>query len=205
MTDEPAGLNKEDSPDTKTEEASGASSPSPSSPPAKEPSPGVTRKKTIPPGKKRMSGRTALIIIVVILAALILAAYLTIGIEQFPSTGETTYPYATTYDVLFPDGKQVFIGSTSITALTYQNEVIMDIDGDREQMLVGEERLVSQRRAIIRTLGIPVVDTQYQIYIRFLGVAASQIHFNLTLKTSQQVPQFLIERILPPEIHAHPV
>jgi hypothetical protein len=152
-----------------------------------------------------MTKSTALVIALVIIAALITAAYLTIGIEQFPSTGEASYPYSTTYDVLFPDGKQVFIGSTSITALTYQDEVIVDVDGDRERMLVGEDRLISQRRAIIRTLGIPVVDTQYQIYIRFLGASESQIHFNLTLKTSRQVPQFLIERILPPEIHARPV
>ncbi len=204
MTDNPYDPNKEGNPGAEKGESQ-ASSPSASPPTSKEPSSDVPRKKTAPPVKKRMNRRTALVIMLVILAALILAAYLTIGIEQFPSTGETSYPYATTYDVLFPDGKQVFIGSTSITALSYQNEVIVDIDGDRERMMVGEERLVSQRRAIIRTLGIPVVDTQYQIYIRFLGVTASQIHFNLTLKTSQQVPEFLIERILPPEIHARPV
>jgi hypothetical protein len=204
MTDQTASK-KEDNQDIKMEEPSDAGSAAVSPTTVEGPSEKVPKKEGIPLEKRRMTKSTALVIALVIIAALITAAYLTIGIEQFPSTGEASYPYSTTYDVLFPDGKQVFIGSTSITALTYQDEVIVDVDGDRERMLVGEDRLISQRRAIIRTLGIPVVDTQYQIYIRFLGASESQIHFNLTLKTSRQVPQFLIERILPPEIHARPV
>jgi hypothetical protein len=155
--------------------------------------------------KKGWTKRRVLVIVLILLAVLVLVAYATIGVEQFPSTGEASYPFVTTYDVLFPDGTQVFIGSTSITALTFQDEVIVDVDGDRQRMQVGEERLVSERKAIIRTLGIPVVDTEYQMYIRYLGVEENQIHFNLTLKTSKQVPQFLIERILPPEIQARPV
>jgi hypothetical protein len=155
--------------------------------------------------KKGWTKRRILIIVLIVFAVLVLAAYATISVEQFPSTGGASYPYATNYDVLFPDGKQVFIGSTSITALTFQDEMIVDVDGDRERMQVGQERLISERRAIIRTLGIPVVDTEYQIFITYLGVAGNQIHFNLTLRTTKQVPQFLIERILPPEIQARPL
>jgi hypothetical protein len=139
-----------------------------------------------------------------LIVLLLLAAYATISLEQSIPYAGATYPWTTTYDVLFPDGKQVYIGSTSLMALSYQDEVIIDVDGDREKMVIGEERLISERRAVIRALGIPIADTNYQMYIKFLEVQDKNIKFYLTIKTSQQVPQFLIERILPSEIQARP-
>jgi hypothetical protein len=70
--------------------------------------------------------------------------------------------------------------------------------------VIGEERLISERRAVIKALGIPVADTNYQMYVRFLGIQGKNIHFYLTIKTSSQIPQFLIDRILPLEIQARP-
>jgi len=146
-----------------------------------------------------------LLIVLAIFAIVLIAAYFTITLEQSPPYANVTYPWSTTYEVLFPDGKQVFIGSTSIIALTYQDEVIIDVDGNREKMVLGEERLISERRAAIKVLGIPIVETNYQMFIKFIAVEDKNIKFNLTLKTSRQVPQFLINRILPSEIQAHPV
>jgi hypothetical protein len=145
-----------------------------------------------------------LLIVVGLILVLLVAAYLTIGLEQSSPYAGATYPWTTTYEVLFPDGKQVYIGSTSLMALSYQDEVIIDVDGDREKMVIGEERLISERRAVIRALGIPIADTNYQMYVKFLEVQGKNIKFYLTIKTSQQVPQFLIERILPSEIQARP-
>ena len=157
-----------------------------------------------PPAKER-TGLPRLLLIVFALAVLVLlTAYFTMGVEQSSPYAGATYPWTTTYEVLFPDGKQVYIGTTSIMALSYQNEVIIDVDGKREKMVIGEERLISERRAVIRALGIPIADTNYQMYVKFLEVQGKNIKFHLTIKTSQQVQQFLIERILPSEIQARP-
>jgi hypothetical protein len=146
-----------------------------------------------------------LLIVIVILVALILAAYFSISVHQSPPVANASYPWTATYDVLFPDGQQEHIGSTAIMALSYQDEVIIDVDGDREKLVVGEQRLISERRAVITMLGFPVVDTNYQMYVTFIGVQGNDDEFFLTIKTSEQVPQFLIDRILPPEIRARPV
>jgi hypothetical protein len=157
-----------------------------------------------PQGRGKLGLPKLLLIVVGLILILLVAAYLTIGLEQSSPYAGATYPWTTTYEVLFPDGKQVYIGSTSLMALSYQNEVIIDVDGDREKMVIGEERLISERRAVIRALGIPIADTNYQMYVKFLEVQGKNIKFYLTIKTSQQVPQFLIERILPSEIQARP-
>lgn len=145
-----------------------------------------------------------LLIVLAVIVLLLLAAFFTISLAQSPPYAGATYPWTTTYEVLFPDGKQVYIGSTSIMALSYQDEVIIDVDGKREKMVIGDERLISERRAVIRALGIPIADTNYQMYVKFLGIQEKNIKFYLTIKTSQQVQQFLIERILPSEIQARP-
>jgi hypothetical protein len=180
-------------------------------PPPVEPSPGqpappqkaeVVVYRT--PEREGFGLKKILLIVVALVVLVLLAAYFTIGVEQSSPYAGATYPWTTTYEVLFPDGKQVYIGTTSIMALSYQDEVIIDVDGDREKMVVGEERLISERRAVIKALGIPVADTNYQMYVKFLEVQGKSIKFYLTIKTSQQVQQFLIERILPPEIQARP-
>jgi hypothetical protein len=166
----------------------------PEQPPPGEP---VRKKGTLGKGK-------LLLIVIALIVLVIIAAYATISLEQSPPYPGTSFPYTTTYDVLFPDGKQVSIGSTSLMALSFQDEIIIDVDGEREKMVIGEERLISERRAVIKALGIPVADTNYQMYVRFLGIQGKNIHFYLTIKTSSQIPQFLIDRILPLEIQARP-
>ncbi|MDD1673288.1 MAG: hypothetical protein LUO93_11910 [Methanomicrobiales archaeon] len=156
--------------------------------------------------QKKKSRRAAILFIaVVVIVAIVLAAYFSITVHQSPPVANASYPWTTQYDVLFPDGKQEHIGSTTITALSYQDEVIIDVDDNRERLVVGEQRLISERRAIITMLGIPIVDTNYQMYVTFIGVRGSDDEFYLIIKTSEQVPQFLIERILPPDIRARPV
>lgn len=189
-----------------------------------EPAGGVTKGQESMPGKEALSSapasmksegfhprryggyslRTIILLILGVLVLLIIAAYLSIRLEQSTPYAGATYPWTVTYEVLFPDGKQVYIGSTSIMALSYQDEIIIDVDGKREKMVVGEERLISERRAVIKALGIPVADTNYQMYVRFMGKEEKNIRFYLTIKTSQQINQFLIDRILPGEIQAKP-
>jgi hypothetical protein len=157
-----------------------------------------------PREKGKLGWPKLLLIGFAVIILLLLIGYATISLEQSPPYIGATYPWTTTYEVLFPDGKQVYIGSTSLMALSYQDEVIIDVDGDREKMVIGEERLISERRAVIKALGIPIADTNYQMYVKFLEVQENNIKFYLTIKTSQQIPQFLIERILPSEIQAKP-
>ncbi|MDH7594157.1 MAG: hypothetical protein QHG99_07395 [Methanomicrobiales archaeon] len=165
---------------------------------------GVKSEKLYPRRIGRYNLRTVLLVIFATFVLLFIVAYLSIRLEQSTPYAGATYPWTVTYEVLFPDGKQVYIGSTSIMALSYQDEIIIDVDGKRDKMVVGEERLISERRAVIKALGIPIADTNYQMYVRFLGRQEKNIRFYLTIKTSQQVNQFLIDRILPGEIQAKP-
>jgi hypothetical protein len=169
---------------------------------------GVSEERTTTktPVKEQKNRRVRIFLtLTVIIAALVLAAYFSISVHQSSPLANASYPWTATYDVLFPDGQREYIGSTEITALSYQDEVIIDVDGDREKLVVGEQRLISERRAIITMLGIPLVETNYQMYVTFIGTKGSDDEFYLTIRTSQQVPQFLIDRILPSEIRARPV
>lgn len=133
-------------------------------------------------------------------------ALLTLGVTVMSPDQNATYPYATTYTVSFPEGQPVTIGNSRILVLSFENEMITDIDGNREKLAIGDERQVSGRRARITTLGaIPLIDTNFQITLKYKGVSGNLANFDMTIKTSSQVPDYLIQRILPPGINARPV
>ena len=57
-----------------------------------------------------------------------------------------------------------YLGNSRINVLWFENELISDIDGDRQKLVVGEERIISERRAVITTLGvITLIDTNLQL------------------------------------------
>ncbi|MDD1718430.1 MAG: hypothetical protein LUQ25_00090 [Methanoregulaceae archaeon] len=122
-----------------------------------------------------------------------------------PEVG-ATYPYAIGYAVTFPEGQVIQVGNARIIALSYQNEIITDVDGDRQQMAVGDERIVSARHATITTLGFfRVTDTNFQFTLKYKGERDNVAYFDLIVKTSRQVPDYLIRRLLPQEIQAVPI
>jgi len=49
-------------------------------------------------------------------------------------------------------------------------------------------------------LGIPLYDADFQITLKFLGSTGTKDNFDLTVKTSQQVPSFLLDRLMPASV-----
>jgi len=90
--------------------------------------------------------------------------------------------------------------------LSYQNELISDIDGNRQKLVVGEDRVISERRAVITTLGIiTLMDTNFQINLKYKGDRDNRAYFDMAVQTSRQVPDLLLRKLLPPGIDARPI
>ena len=157
-------------------------------------------------GKRGMSlkGKILLVIIGIIIVALIVA-FLTINVSTTAVSEAASFPYTTTYGVSFPEGETIAIGNTHILVLSYENEMVADIDGDREKLVVGEDRILSPRHARVTILSVPVIETDFQITMKYKGVRENRAYFDLMVKTEKQFPDFLLRRLLPNEIDARPV
>lgn len=150
-------------------------------------------------GTKIALGLIAVVIVVLI------AALLTISVTTTMVGGSAGFPYTTTYAVSFPEGKTIAIGNTHILVLSYNNEMVADVDGEREKLVIGEDRVIAPRHARITTLAIPVLETDFQILLNYKGVRDERAYFDLLVKTEKQVPDYLLRRLLPGEIDARPV
>lgn len=160
--------------------------------------------KEDPPKPKKGGKGKVILAVVLILVAILAAGLITLSVTVTDPREGVAYPYTTTYVVLFPDGERVTVANTPMMALTYENEMIIDVNGQRNKIVVGEEKLISERRAIINVFGRPVLATNFQIFMKYLGMNGNKAQFYLTVKRSNDVPQFLINRLLPSEIEAQP-
>jgi hypothetical protein len=144
-----------------------------------------------------------LIILVIIIAAV---AWLSLTVTVSEVDPGTSLPFTTNYGVSFPEGQTITIGNTHINVLSYQNELISDIDGEREKLVIGEDRIISERRAVITTLGaITLMDTNFKINLKYKGERDNRAYFDMAVHTSQQVPDMLLKQLLPAEIDARPI
>jgi general stress protein YciG len=115
-------------------------------------------------------------------------------------------PYTTGYSVSFPEGQAIAIGNTQISVLSNQNELFSNIDGDQQKLVVGESRAIAERRALITTFGtVTVVDTNFQIDLTYKGDRDNRAYFDMAVHTSKQVPDYLLNQLLPPAIDARPM
>jgi uncharacterized membrane protein len=131
---------------------------------------------------------------------------LSLSVAVMPATTNYALPFTTNYAVTFPEGQAIAIGSSQMTVLSFQNELISDIDGDRQKLVVGEDRVISQRRALITTFGVvKLMDTNFQINLKYKGNRDNLAYFDMSIHTSQQVSDMLLNRLLPAEIHAQPM
>jgi hypothetical protein len=145
----------------------------------------------------------SLLVLAIIVAVV---ALLTLSVSVMPATTNYALPFTTNYAVTFPEGQAIAIGSSQMTVLSYQNELISDIDGDRQKLVVGEDRVISQRRALITTFGaVKLMDTNFQINLKYKGNRDNLAYFDMSIHTSQQVSDMLLNQLLPPEIHAQPM
>jgi hypothetical protein len=148
------------------------------------------------------------IIISLIVLAIIVAvvAFLTMSVSVTNVSASDSLPFTTNYGVSFPEGQTITIGNTHISVLSYQDELISDIDGNRQKLVVGEDRIISERRAVITTFGaITLMDTHFQINLKYKGDRENRAYFDMAVHTSQQVPDMLLKQLLPAEIDSRPI
>jgi hypothetical protein len=141
-----------------------------------------------------------LLIVLVIAAAVI--AWFSVSVTNTSVTPGIALPFTTNYAVSFPEGQTVTLGNNHINILSVQNEVITDIDGDRQKLVVGEQRVIPERRGKITILGVTLLDTNYVITLTYKGERDNRAYFDMEVQTSKQVPDMLLKRLLPPEIDA---
>ena len=138
----------------------------------------------------------ALLVIAVIVAV---AAFLTLSVSVTNVAPGAVLPYTTNYGVSFPEGQTITIGNIPISVLSYQNEIISDIGGDRQKLVAGEERTISDRRAVITTLGvITLMDTNFGINLTYKGERDNRAYFDMAVHTSKQVPDALLNQSASP-------
>ncbi|MGA2104762.1 MAG: hypothetical protein ABSG06_05135 [Methanoregula sp.] len=150
--------------------------------------------------KKILLGIVAGIVIVIAVAAI-----LTFTMSVTSGTIGNAFPFVTHFAVSFPDGNTVAIGSSQIAVMAYNGSVITDADGNREQLAVGQTRIISPRHATISIFGVPVYNADFQITLQYLGSTGSKDNFDLIIATSKKLPSFLLDRLLPPSVSAHAV
>jgi hypothetical protein len=85
------------------------------------------------------------------------------------------------------------------------NEVDTSVDGSKERLAIGQERTISARYARISALGIPIMDTDFQIVLKYIGPSGTNALFDMRIMTSRQVPEMLIRHIIPPGMGAQPL
>lgn len=154
----------------------------------------------------RGNGRKLALVIVILVILTAIAALLTVSVSVRPVAPGGALPYTTTYAVTFPEGETVTLGNSRILVLTFQEELISDIDGDRQKLVVGEERVIAERGALITTLGmIVLLDTDFRINLKYKGARDNLAYFDMAVHTSRQVPDILLRMLLPAEIHAQPI
>jgi hypothetical protein len=142
----------------------------------------------------------ALVVIVIVFAAI---AWFSMSETVTSVTPGTPLPFTTNYAVSFPEGQTTTLGNSRINVMWFENELITDIDGAKQKLVVGEERVISERRGVIKALGvIPLMDTNYVINLKYKGERDGRAYFDMAVHTSKQVPDILLKRMLPPEIDA---
>jgi hypothetical protein len=141
----------------------------------------------------------ALVVLVIAAAAI---AWFSISVTDTDVTPGIALPFTTNYAVSFPEGQTITLGNTHINVLSLQNEVITDIDGNRQKLVVGEQRVIPERRGKITAFGITLLDTNYVIKLTYKGERDNRAYFDMAVLTSKQLPDILLKRLFPPEIDA---
>jgi hypothetical protein len=161
--------------------------------------------KTETQGRGGMGTGTKIIlgfIVVVIVVGLLAALTLTVAVLDTPAG--TSFPYSTTYRISVPDGEPLTVGTTRILVMTMPDGADVSVDGNKEKLIAGQERVINPRYAQVTALGIPLMDTDFQVTLKYLGPQGKNALFDMTVRTSKQVPEMIIRKIIPPGMNAQP-
>jgi hypothetical protein len=173
---------------------------------------GDARKETLEQERARQKakggggGLKIVLGIILLIIIIIAAAFLTLNVTVTNVAPGIAMPFTTNYGVSFPEGQTTTIGNTHIVVLSNQGLIITDIDGEKQNMVVGEKRVITERRAVITTLGvISLLDTHFEIDLVYKGERDNRAYFDMAVHTSRQVPDVLLRLLLPKEIDATPI
>jgi hypothetical protein len=150
------------------------------------------------------TGTKALVGVIVLVLVIATLAIFTLTVAVLESKAGTQFPYTTNYRVTLPDGQPVTIGNSHILVTSYNDELLADVDGTKEKLVVGQQRVISPRHAQVTVMGVPVIDTDFQITLTYLGSTGKNANFDMSIKTSTQVPEFVVRRLIPPSMNAQP-
>jgi len=151
------------------------------------------------------TGTKVLVGVIAIVAIIAVIAIATLTVAVLESQGGAAFPYTTNYRVSLPDGEPVTIGNTRIVVMTYNDEIVTEVDGVKEKLVTGQERVISPHHARVTVLGVPLIDTDFQITLKYLGTSGTDALFDMNVRTSKQVPEMLIRRLIPPGMNAQAV
>ena len=150
-------------------------------------------------------GTKILLWLIAIIVVIAVIAVLTLSVTVINQPTGNSFPYTTTYRVSLPDSQPITIGNSNIIVLTMGNEVDTSVDGSKERLAIGQERTISPRYARISALGVPVIDTDFKIVLKYIGSSGNNALFDMRVMTSRQVPEILIRQIIPPGMGAQPI
>ncbi len=151
--------------------------------------------------------RMLMVILLIIIAIGIIAAAALVTLQitpDQPSGDNTAYPYTTTYRASLPDSEPIQVGSLYMLAMQTGDRMALKIGGHREELQLGETRQIGSRTFTIKVFGVPVYETGYQLTATWTGVEGDRALFKIVLRTSRQVPEWMMNRILPGSIEAVP-
>ncbi len=162
-----------------------------------------SRPLTVHPQRRNWRLTLALAGIGLILLVAILAI-LTFSVAIAPSSGTTSYPYTVTYDVVFPHGEQVQIGNISIVAIPYPDRVSLSVDKVPYEIHLNETRQITAKHGTVTLLGVALLSFDFTLDAEYRGMTGSDATFRLAIRTSDQIPKFMIDRLLPGDVQARP-
>lgn len=197
---EPARPAPAASPDAPAPPDSGA----PPSEPAALPPP-----SSAPPAPSEAAGRNRRLTLVLAAIGVVLVvaivAVLSFSVSIGSSAGNATYPYTVTYDVILPGAEPVQIGNITLVAIPYPDRVSLSVDKIPYDIPLNQTREVSAKHATVTLLGVGLLSFDFALEAEYLGMVGQDAHFELGVRTSEQIPKFLIDRLLPPSVRARPV
>jgi hypothetical protein len=174
----------------------------PAAPPARPPPPEA------PPGQpapRRGSGRLKLVLIAIaVVLAIAIVAVLSFSVSIGTSSGNATYPYTVSYDVVLPNAEPVQIGNITLVAIPYPDHVSLSVDKVPYDIGLNETREISAKHATVSMLGIPLLSFDFTLEAKYLGMEGQDASFSLSVRTSEQIPKFMIDRLLPAAVRARP-
>jgi len=150
------------------------------------------------------TGARVLAVIIALVAVIAVLAVFTLTITVLDSPAGTEFPYTTTYHVTLPDGQPVTIGNSHILVTSFNNELIAEVDGTKDNLTVGEQKALSPRQARITVAGITIIETDFQITLTYQGSIGTNANFDMTVRTSKQIPEYVISHLIPPSMNAQP-